>query len=44
MADSIIPIVMPKWGLAMKEGSVTSWIKNEGDKEVNKIVKSKLGK
>ena len=35
MADSIIPIVMPKWGLAMKEGSVTSWLKNEGDK-VNK--------
>ena len=26
---------MPKWGLAMKEGSVTSWLKNEGDK-VNK--------
>lgn len=23
---------MPKWGLAMKEGSVTSWLKNEGDK------------
>ena len=26
---------MPKWGLAMKEGSVTSWLKNEGDK-INK--------
>ena len=22
---------MPKWGLAMKEGSITSWLKNEGD-------------
>jgi len=22
---------MPKWGLAMKEGSVTSWLKNEGE-------------
>ena len=26
---------MPKWGLAMKDGSVTSWLKNEGDK-INK--------
>ena len=22
---------MPKWGLAMKEGSITSWLKNEGE-------------
>lgn len=22
---------MPKWGLAMKEGSITTWLKNEGD-------------
>ena len=31
MSGTIVPIVMPKWGLSMKEGTVTSWIANEGD-------------
>ena len=31
MSSDIKPIVMPKWGLAMKEGSVVSWLKNVGD-------------
>ena len=31
MSSDIKPIVMPKWGLAMKEGSVVSWSINVGD-------------
>ena len=31
MPGAIVPIVMPKWGLSMKEGTVTRWIAEEGD-------------
>ena len=31
MSAKIYPITMPKWGMTMEEGIVTSWLVNEGD-------------
>ena len=30
MSDQILPILMPKWGLAMKEGTLAAWHVEEG--------------
>ena len=31
MSDAIVPIVMPKWGMSMKEGRLTGWHVEEGE-------------
>ena len=30
MSDQIIPILMPKWGLSMQEGTLSEWHVEEG--------------
>lgn len=34
MSDQIVPILMPKWGLSMKEGTLAAWHVDEGT-EIN---------
>ena len=41
MPGTITPTVMPKWGLSMKEGTVTRWIVQEGD-EIAEIETEKI--
>ena len=47
MSDDVQPIVMPKWGLAMEEGALTSWLVQNGaavekGQEIAEIETSKL--
>ena len=30
MSDEIVPILMPKWGLSMRQGTLSSWLVEEG--------------
>ena len=32
MTEAIVPIIMPKWGLEMREGTVTAWLVDEGER------------
>ena len=31
MSDSLVAVVMPKWGLEMVEGTITEWLVQVGD-------------
>ena len=31
MSDSLVAVVMPKWGLEMVEGTITEWLVQAGD-------------
>ena len=33
MSNTLKAITMPKWGLAMKEGAILQWLKNDGDED-----------
>ena len=42
MSEQITAILMPKWGLSMKEGTLAAWHVEENAARVNELIEAQL--